>query len=90
MGFGNCVLVNNSPANLEVVGDAGAWFEDKEGPSDLLSRLEYLLSHPDVVADYRDKVVERVRKVYSWEAVTEQYEQLFERLLQGEDVTARK
>ena len=32
MGFGNCVVVNNTPANLEVIGDAGIWFDGQRGP----------------------------------------------------------
>ena len=43
MGFGNCVLVNNTPANLEVVGDAGMWFDGQQGATALVSKLERLL-----------------------------------------------
>jgi glycosyltransferase involved in cell wall biosynthesis len=83
MGFGNCVLVNNSSANLEVIGNAGISFNGKDGFSDLMSKLEYLFSHPEIVVEYRKRAVDRVMKHYSWDVVTEKYEQLFKTLLKG-------
>jgi glycosyltransferase involved in cell wall biosynthesis len=81
MGFGNCVLVNNTPANLEVVGDAGTWFDGNQGAIALTSKLEQLLGDHTKVIGYRIKAVERVRKLYSWDVITEQYEELFARLI---------
>ncbi len=80
MSFGNCVLVNNSPANMEVIGDAGVWFNGKKGVSELRSKLEHLMFEPEIVADYGRRALERVKKYYSWEEVTERYEELFIRL----------
>jgi glycosyltransferase involved in cell wall biosynthesis len=85
MGFGNCVLVNNSPANLEVIGEAGLFFNGKKGVGDLVAKLEFLLSHPEVVRDYRMKAANRVEKEYSWDAITLKYEELFRSLLEGAD-----
>lgn len=82
MGFGNCVLVNNTPANREVIGDAGIWFDGEEGPPALASKLEHLLRDPRVVIKYRKKAFERVREMYSWEAITDRYEKLFANLMQ--------
>ena len=81
MGFGNCVLVNNTPANLEVIGDAGIYFDGHNGTLSLNYQLEYLLSHPETVIDYKKRARERVEKHYSWETVTQKYEELFESLL---------
>jgi glycosyltransferase involved in cell wall biosynthesis len=81
MGFGNCVLVNSTPANLEVIGDAGALFEGTEGINGLTSKLEQLLGNRAKVIEYRGKAVQRVRKLYSWEAVTTKYEALFADLI---------
>jgi glycosyltransferase involved in cell wall biosynthesis len=75
MAAGNCVLVNDHRPNAETVGDAGIYFSGREGIPDLAAQLERLLDHPDLVAEYRTRALERARQ-YSWEAVTDQYEQL--------------
>jgi glycosyltransferase involved in cell wall biosynthesis len=90
MGFGNCVLVNNTPANLEVIGNSGAWFDAKRGISGLSSKLKQLLESPALVNEYRRMAVERVREAYSWEAITRQYDELFAKLIGAADQTNRK
>jgi glycosyltransferase involved in cell wall biosynthesis len=40
--------------------------------------LERVLADPALVEDYRERARERARR-YSWEAVTDQYEQLLQR-----------
>jgi len=81
MGFSNCVLVNDSPANLEVIGDAGVWFNAEDKSVNLYSRLQNLLSERETVLEYRKRALDRVAKHYSWDAITDQYEQLFESLI---------
>jgi len=44
---------------------------------DLIKQLQYLISHPEIVKEYRKRAQERVINNYSWEAVTDQYEKLF-------------
>ncbi|HOJ34642.1 MAG TPA: DUF1972 domain-containing protein [Candidatus Hydrogenedentes bacterium] len=80
MGAGNCVLVSDIAYNEEAVGESGVTFRNKDA-DDLREKMQYLVDHPEVVASYRKRAVERVRDVYSWEHVVDQYEQLFERLL---------
>lgn len=81
MGFGNCVVVRNTAANMEVVQDAGLCFDaahDEESLAELISRL----SRDDATVQvYRSRAVERVRSAYSWDAVTDRYETLFEQLV---------
>src|SRR3984893_18720565 len=69
MGFGNCVLVNDTASNLEVVGDAGFSYVGTEGSRDLARQLRMLLDNPSLVADFRLKAEERARAQYRWEAV---------------------
>jgi glycosyltransferase involved in cell wall biosynthesis len=83
MGFGNCVLVNDVPENREVAGDAALYFEARE-PSTLTARLEALERDPDLVERLRVRAAARAAAAYSWEAVTDDYEALFRRLLPGE------
>ena len=80
MGFGNCVVVSDIPENLETIGNAGIAFR-KNDPKDLADKLQMLIDNPSEVGKYKRLAIERVQKHYSWEVVTDQYEQLFYRLL---------
>jgi glycosyltransferase involved in cell wall biosynthesis len=75
MAAGNCVLVNDHRPNAETVGDAGVYFSGERGVDDLVEQLERLLADPGLVEDYRARALERAKQ-YSWEAVTDRYEQL--------------
>jgi glycosyltransferase involved in cell wall biosynthesis len=75
MAAGNCVLVNDHRPNAETVGDAGFYFSGRVGVDDLTVQLDRLLNDPGLVESYRQRALERARD-YSWDAVTDQYEQL--------------
>jgi glycosyltransferase involved in cell wall biosynthesis len=81
MGFGNCVLVNNIPANLDAIGDAGLSYDRKLGAEDLSRQLQRLLDNPQLVETYRRGAREYVKKRYSWDEVTKEYEDLCLRLV---------
>ncbi len=75
MAAGNCVLVNDHPPNAETVGDAGIYFARSRGVDDLTEQLGRLLDDARLVADYRERARRRAQR-YSWDAVTDRYEQL--------------
>jgi glycosyltransferase involved in cell wall biosynthesis len=75
MAAGNCVLVNDHRPNAETVGDAGIYFSGRVGVDDLARQLQRLLREPELVAEYRGRALRRAQE-YSWEAVTDQYEEL--------------
>jgi glycosyltransferase involved in cell wall biosynthesis len=75
MAAGNCVLVNDHRPNAETVGDAGIYFSGRGGVDDLAVQLERLLADPALVEEYRSRALRRAQQ-YSWDAVTDQYEQL--------------
>lgn len=77
MAFGNCVVVNDTPPNLEVMEDAGLAYDGRKGAEDLRRQLQRLIDNPERVDEYRRRAKERARARYSWDAVTEQYERLF-------------
>ncbi len=81
MAFGNCVLVNNTEANCEVIGDAGLSYEGSKGSTALKEKLSHLLSYPQEIEALRAKARQRVRERYSWETVTENYDRLFHSLV---------
>jgi len=77
MGFGNCVIVHNTPENLETIGDAGFSYDGEIGAEELLKVLKTVLSRKDDINDYRSRSRERAKSKFSWEIVTDEYEKLF-------------
>jgi glycosyltransferase involved in cell wall biosynthesis len=75
LAAGNCVLVNDHAPNQETVGDAGLYFSGEGGLDDLTEQLGRLVDDEGLVASYRPRALERAKR-YSWEAVTDQYEEL--------------
>jgi len=80
MGFGNCVLVRDTAANSDVVADAGAKFEDSREKESLGEMMNYLIERPDLIEEYRGKAVRRVKEAYSWDRVTDVYEEMFQKM----------
>lgn len=77
MGRGALVLYRDTPENAEVTGDAGIPF-DFPGLPDAIRRV---LAMPEPQRNLlRQRALERARALYSWDAVTDQYEQLFKQL----------
>ena len=76
MGYGNVLVVNDTPENREVAGPTALYF-DASRPVSLAERLNWILENPDEVAKMRIAAAERARRDYSWERVSEQYERLF-------------
>ncbi|HEY6766469.1 MAG TPA: glycosyltransferase [Candidatus Sulfotelmatobacter sp.] len=81
MGFGNCVLVNDTPSNLEVISDSGFQYHGAEGNIDLQRKMQELLDAPGLVADYRARARRRAETHYRWEDVVKQHADLYRRLL---------
>lgn len=81
MGRGAPVLYLSTPENEEVAGGVALPFHDE---ASLEARIREILSMP--AAQRRrlgEAAMRRVEERYSWEAVTDAYEQLFERMLSG-------
>ena len=80
MGRGALVLYLDTPENEEVAGGAGLPFTT----ANLTAVLQQALTMPPVQRRaWQQKAITRVRERYSWEAVTSQYESLFQKLVQG-------
>lgn len=77
MGYGNCVLANDVPTNLEVIGEAGLSYDGSLKEKDLKNKIEWLINNPRIVSEYKIKSVEHVKKNYSWDDITRQYESLY-------------
>jgi glycosyltransferase involved in cell wall biosynthesis len=82
MGAGNLVLAFSSPENVEVTAGTTLLFHDEAGLAELLGRVVVNPLSPEL-ENLRVAARERVRTEYSWEAVTDRYERLFEGLTGG-------
>lgn len=83
MAFGTCVVANDTPENLETIGDAGFGYDGAVGAASLRAVLERLLGDPALVEAYGRRARERVRAHYSWDAVTDAYEALLREVVEG-------
>ena len=83
MGYGNCVLVNDTPSNLEVVGDSGVAYRGADGDADLQRRLQQLLDAPELVEQYRILARQRAQTYYRWEDVVQQHANLYQQIAGG-------
>jgi glycosyltransferase involved in cell wall biosynthesis len=77
LAAGNCVIVNDHAPNVETVGDAGLTFDGSNGVDSLTAKLTRVFDDPALVESYRDRARERAKR-YSWDAVTDQYEELLD------------
>ncbi len=85
LGYGNCILALRTPFNSEVLGDYGAFFD--HDVRDLAEKITQIEDHPEVAAEFRRRAPDRIRQAYTWEKITDQYEELFQQLAAGEDPT---
>jgi glycosyltransferase involved in cell wall biosynthesis len=84
MAAGNCVVVNDYQPNMETIGDAGVSYHGPEGAADLQRVLAELLEDPARVERYRELAAARARAEYSWDAVTDGFENV------AKDVVAQR
>ena len=84
MGYGNCVLVNDEPANRETAGEAAVYFDVRDQAS-LTAAFEQAAGDPARTRLLGERAARRAASEFNWERVTDQYEELFRRLCQGAD-----
>lgn len=89
MGYGNCVIVNNTPENLETIGDAGLSYDGAAGAESLRPVLQRLIDNSALVEEQRKRSTAHVRKYYSWDAITDRYLSLFNKLLPNSRASVR-
>jgi glycosyltransferase involved in cell wall biosynthesis len=78
-----CAVVNDTPENLETIGDAGFSYDGAMGAASLRAVLERLLKDPALVRATAERGGQRVRRHYSWDRVTDAYEAMFRSLCAG-------
>ncbi len=83
MAFGNAVIVRGTETNSEVVSSAGLMYSPDDPIDGLAKAIRRLYDDPGDAAKLRLAAIDRVRKHYSWEHVTDVYEELFISLVAG-------
>ena len=76
MGCGNCVIANGTPENIEVVGNAAIIYK-KNDVEDLREKIQYVMRNPKIIRMYGEKAKKGIKANYSWDTVTDKYENLF-------------
>ena len=76
MALGRCVLGNETPENLEVIGETVLVYR-KNDVHDLKKKLSWILQHPEERERLSQKAIERISQFYTWEKITDQYERIF-------------
>ncbi|MBV8202462.1 MAG: glycosyltransferase, partial [Acidobacteria bacterium] len=79
MGYGNCVVVNDTPENREVAGAAALYFRAAD-PETLAARLEQVRRRPRRARLAGRVAARRAARRYSWERVADQYAELLRAL----------
>jgi glycosyltransferase involved in cell wall biosynthesis len=82
LGYGNLVLALDTPFNRQVMEKHGILF--KNDPDDLAGKLQFVEDEPHVAESYRRQAAERILEEYTWDHITDQYEDYFSRLVAGE------
>jgi len=82
MGYGNCVVVNETPENREVAGDCARFFRVGE-PATLAAALEHVRTDPGAARRAGEAAGQRIAARYSWKRACDQYETLFRALQAG-------
>lgn len=84
LGCGCCILARENPFNSEVLNGRGLLFHDA---ADLAAKIQLIEEQPQLAESYRRTAQERIRDVYNWERIADQYEELFYQLVTGKDPT---
>jgi glycosyltransferase involved in cell wall biosynthesis len=80
MSYGNCVIANGTPENLEVIGEAALSYS-KNDFVQLAEILSGVIANPELAKKYGEKARERALSNYSWDAVVTRYETLLASLV---------
>jgi glycosyltransferase involved in cell wall biosynthesis len=80
MGFGNCVIVRDTPGNLEVVGDTAITFSHSDPERSLAAAIQKVASDPALAARLGESARQRIQTHYDWDVICTRYEALFRKM----------
>ena len=82
MGHGNAAMVHETVENREVLGDAGILVDMYDEPK-FVQALQWVADGKLDVQHFRVLARQRAETEYSWDAITTEYEKLFDSLLRN-------
>jgi len=84
MGVGNAIVANDVPEHRETLGDAGVYYA---GATALAEQVQSMLDDPPRAEGLREAAHRRAAGLYSWDAVTDDYERWFGALVSGAEAS---
>ena len=76
MSYGNCCLVSDIKENVEVVEEYAVHFKHSDS-IDLQKQLEFLLTNPTLVQQYKEKAADYICDRYSWDKIVDETLKLY-------------
>jgi len=87
MGYGNCVVVHDTPENREVAGEEALYF-DASDPASLAGALEPIRRRPEEARERGAAAAARARARFDWESIADLYAGLLRRVAGGWEAPA--
>lgn len=84
LAYGNCILALDTVFNREVLNDGEYGILFKKECNDLANAINIIDLKEDIASTYREKSRKRIQDRYTWEHITDQYEQLFLSMIKDE------
>ena len=81
MASGCFSIASDISFNHDVLDNCGIFY--KTNKESLAEKMQWTLDHEDQLDTYRQKAQHRVREHYTWDRIADQYEELFQELVQG-------
>jgi glycosyltransferase involved in cell wall biosynthesis len=80
MAAGGAVIVRGTATNLETIADGGLSYDPHDPVAGLSACLRRVIGEPDLRDRLGDAARTRVAEAFSWDRITDDYEQLFREL----------
>ena len=85
MGYGNCVVVHDTPENRETAGETAIYF-DVEREATLVAALDEVRRDPERARARGRAAAERAARLFGWERIADAYARLLGELAAGRPV----
>lgn len=79
MGYGNCIIANQTPENEEVVGGVGVLYRLNDSV-DLREAILKISEHPEEIQALRKQAYNRAQERFNWDKICSDYVELFQGL----------
>lgn len=81
LAYGNAILALDTVFNREVLDHGTYGILYKKDIDDLAQKINYLDSHDNIAKSFREKSRDRIIERYTWDHITDQYEEMFKNIL---------